>query len=82
LLLFVASMLIISLDQFDFYSNFSAIATSINNVGPGFNAFGATSNFSALSDLSKWTMTLNMLIGRLEIYPILLLFIPTTWREK
>lgn len=82
LLLFVASMLIISLDQFDFYSNFSAVATSINNVGPGFNAFGATSNFSALSDLSKWTMTLNMLIGRLEIYPILLLFIPTTWREK
>ena len=79
--IFIASILIISLDNFNFTENFTAVATAINNIGPGLDAFGPTRNFSALSDLSKYVMSFNMLAGRLEIFPILILFSPYTWKK-
>ena len=79
--IFIASLLIISLDNFDFTSTFTAIAATINNVGPGLEAVGPTGNFGGFSDLSTLVMTFDMLIGRLEIFPILLLFTPDTWKK-
>lgn len=80
LLVFVASLLILSLENIDFQTIFSAVATCINNVGPGFKAIGPTGNFGFLSDLSKWTLSFAMLAGRLEMFPILLLFSKSFWK--
>lgn len=81
LIIFVISVLIISLDGFDFETNFSAVTATFNNIGPGFNAVGPTCNFSGYSVLAKIVLSLDMLIGRLEIFPILLLFSPSTWKK-
>ncbi|MGG5371792.1 TrkH family potassium uptake protein [Enterococcus sp. AZ196] len=80
LLVFVGSLLILSLENIDFQTIFSAVATCINNVGPGFKAIGPTGNFGFLSDLSKLTLSLVMLAGRLEMFPILLLFSKSFWK--
>lgn len=79
--IYIASLLIVSLDNFDFTSTFTAIAATINNVGPGLDAVGPTGNFGCFSALSTLVMTFDMLIGRLEIFPILLLFTPDTWKK-
>ncbi|MGO3609929.1 MAG: TrkH family potassium uptake protein [Enterococcus sp.] len=81
LLVFASSLLIISLENVDFHTTFSAVATCINNVGPGFNGVGPTHNFGFLSNLSKWTLSFAMLAGRLEIFPILILFSKSFWRS-
>lgn len=81
LVIFVISLLIVSLDGFDFETNFTAVAATFNNIGPGLGAVGPVSNFSAYSILSKIVLSLDMLIGRLEIFPILLLFAPSTWKK-
>ena len=81
ILIFAASLLVLSLDQYDFLTNFSAVATCINNVGPGFNAIGPIENFSDFSVVSKLVLCFNMLAGRLEIFPILMLFAPHTWKN-
>lgn len=81
IVIFAFSVLIISLDGFDFTTNFSAVAATLNNIGPGFAMVGPTQNFSVYSDFSKLILTLNMLIGRLEIFPILILFFPYTWKK-
>ena len=81
LVIFIVSLLIISLDGFELETNFSAVAATFNNIGPGFGAVGPVSNFSAYSILSKIVLSLDMLIGRLEIFPILLLFSPATWKK-
>ncbi len=79
--IFVAAMLIISLDNFDFTTNFTAIAATLNNIGPGLNSVGPMSNFAEFSPLSKLVMSFCMLTGRLEIFPMLLLFSPYTWKK-
>lgn len=81
LTIFVVSLLVISLDGFDLETNFSAVAATFNNIGPGLGAVGPVSNFSDYSVLSKIVLSLDMLIGRLEIFPILLLFAPSTWKK-
>lgn len=81
LLVFAASLLILSLENLDFQTTFSAVATCINNVGPGFKGVGPTGNFGFLSDISKWTLSFAMLAGRLEIFPILLLFSKSLWKS-
>ncbi|MDT2753372.1 TrkH family potassium uptake protein [Enterococcus pseudoavium] len=81
LLVFVISLLILSLEDINFQTIFSAVATCINNVGPGFKAVGPTGNFGFLSDLSKWTLSFAMLAGRLEMFPILLLFSKSFWKS-
>lgn len=80
-ILFV-SILLISINGYDFETNISAVFTCLFNVGPGLALVGPTSNFGFFSDFSKVILTLNMLIGRLEIWPMLLLFIPSTWRRR
>ncbi len=79
--LFALSILILSLDKFSFETNFSAVAATINNIGPGFDAVGATQNYGAFSDLSKIVLIFDMLAGRLELFPVLLLLYPGTWRK-
>ncbi|MCI9352985.1 MAG: TrkH family potassium uptake protein [Lawsonibacter sp.] len=76
-----AAALIISLDGFSFSVSFSAALTCVSNVGPGLEMIGPSGNFAAFSGLSKAVMSLCMIIGRLEILPILVLFCPSTWRR-
>lgn len=79
--IFVLSILIISLDNLDFTTNFTAIAATLNNIGPGLGKVGPTANFSVYSDFSILVLTFDMLIGRLEIFPMLILFSPYTWKK-
>ena len=81
LVIFVVSLLIVTLVGFDLETNFSAVAATFNNIGPGLGGVGPTSNFAGYSVLSKLVLSLDMLIGRLEIFPILLLFAPNTWKK-
>lgn len=81
IIIFVVSILVISLDNFNFTTNFTAIAATLNNIGPGLDAVGPTQNLSVFSSLSKLVMIGDMLIGRLEIFPILVLFAPSSWRK-
>ncbi|MGM9918282.1 MAG: potassium transporter TrkG, partial [Lactimicrobium massiliense] len=78
----ILSFLIVSLDGFTVETNFSAVMATFNNIGPGLDAVGPTSNFAAYSALSKIVMTFDMLAGRLEIYPIIMLFSRRTWRKR
>ena len=73
---------IISLDGFSVGTNFSAVLCTFNNIGPGLEAVGPTCNFSAYSNLSKIVLSWAMLAGRLEIFPILVLFSRKTWRQR
>lgn len=82
LIIFVVSVLIVSFDNFDFTTSFTAVAATLNNIGPGLGKVGPTGNFSEFSALSKIVMTLDMLIGRLEIYPIMILLMPRNWKAK
>lgn len=81
-MIFCSSFLIISLDNFDFTTNFTAVASAINNIGPGLNVVGPCGNFSGYSDLSKLALSFNMLAGRLEIFPMLVIFSPSTWKRS
>mgnify|MGYP000901793709 CR=1 FL=1 len=74
--------LIVSLDNFDFSTSFSAVVTCISNVGPGIGLVSPSGNFSIFSDLSTIVLSLCMLIGRLEVFPLLLLASPSIWRRK
>ncbi len=74
--------LVISLDGFSIGTNFSAVLCTFNNIGPGMEAVGPMCNFSGYSDLSKLALSMGMLAGRLEIFPMLVLFAPSTWKRK
>lgn len=80
--IFIVSLLLISLDKYDFATNFSGVLTTINNIGPGIEKLGPMYNFSEFSVFSKIVFSLDMLIGRLEIFPFLMLFSPDLWRKK
>jgi len=81
--LFFASFLAVSvLDGKSIETTFSAIAACINNIGPGLGEVGPAQNFAFFSPLSKIILSLDMLLGRLEIFPIVMLFSPSVWREK
>lgn len=77
-----SSFLIVSIDEFDFETTLTAVVTCLNNVGPGFGLVGPMGNFSGFSGISKIVLSFNMLIGRLEIFPIILLFTPSLWRRR
>ena len=81
LLIYAVSMLIVSLDNFDFNTTFTSVAATINNIGPGLDLVGPAANFGILSVPSKLVLIFDMLAGRLEIFPLLLLFVPDTWRK-
>ena len=76
---FVVSIIAISFDDGDLVTNFTAVAASLNNIGPGLGAVGPYSNFGHLSVFSKIVLIFDMLIGRLELFPMLILFLPSTW---
>ncbi|UTY38906.1 TrkH family potassium uptake protein [Allocoprobacillus halotolerans] len=80
-LLFGLSFLFVSLQNIDFISAFSAVATCFNNVGPGLGIVGPVGNFSSLTDLSKVVLSLDMLAGRLEIFPLLMFFSRSLWKK-
>lgn len=81
IIIFVVSFLLICLDGFDMTTNFTSIAATLNNIGPGLNAVGPTGNFSEFSTLSKFVFMFDMLAGRLEIIPMMVLFHPATWKK-
>ena len=81
-LIFVASFLLLSLEQFDLVTTFTALAACINNIGPGLEMVGPMGNFSAFSPASKLLLSFDMLVGRLEIFPMLLLFAPSIWKRR
>lgn len=80
--IYAVSVLLISLDNLDFTTNFTAVAATLNNIGPGFGMVGPTSNFSVYSDPAKYVLMFDMLAGRLELFPMLLLFVPSTWKRN
>ncbi len=82
LVLVGASFILISLDGYSFETNFSAVAACFNNIGPGFDAVGPMANFAGYSIFSKLILTADMLLGRLEIFPILTLFSRYTWNRS
>ena len=79
-LLFLGSFVLLSLNGFDFVTNITAVATTINNVGPGFGMVGPAGNYAEFSVFSKLVLMFNMLAGRLELLPVLVLFSPRTWK--
>lgn len=80
IILFV-SLLLISVDGFSVETNFSAVLACFNNIGPGLHLVGPTSNYSAFSAFSKIVLSVDMLAGRLEIFPILIFFSPNMWKN-
>ena len=80
--IFAVSLLLVSLDNFDQTTNFTAVAATFNNIGPGLNAVGPTCNFAGFSAFSKCVMIFDMLAGRLEIFPLLMLLYPPLWKES
>ena len=80
--LIIVSVLVVAFNGYDFETTVSAVFACIFNVGPGFGAVGPIENFAHFSNLSKIVLTLDMLIGRLEVWPMLLLFAPSTWRKR
>ena len=81
LLIFGVSLVLVSLEGKDPVTNFTAVLTTINNMGPGLNLVGPAKNFDCMSTLSKYVLMFDMLAGRLELYPLLLLFHPALWKE-
>ena len=81
IIVFIAGVLIISLDNMDWGTTISSVAATLGNIGPGFGIVGAVGNYSSLSDISKVALSLIMIVGRLEIYPILLISLPSFWKR-
>ncbi len=82
MLIMLGSFLIISLDGFSFETSFTAVVACLNNIGPGLDMVGPIGNYSEFSPLSKIVLFLNMVIGRLEILPIIIMFTPSAWRGR
>ena len=80
-IIIIVSFLLISLDGFSTTTNFSAVLACFNNIGPGLEAVGPTCNFGGYSVLSKLVLIFDMLAGRLEIFPILMLLSQSTWKK-
>ena len=86
--IFAVSLLAISFDTYtpvggadELVTNFTAVAAAINNIGPGLEMVGPTANFAFFNPFSKLVLIFDMLAGRLELFPMLILFTPSTWRK-
>lgn len=82
LMCFITVFLLLSLDKFGFETNFTAAAATFNNIGPGLADVGPASSYADYSIFSKIVMSFSMLLGRLEIFPLIIAFSPTTWSKK
>ncbi len=82
IVIFLSSLLLISFENHDLVTSFTAIAATFNNIGPGLAGVGPASNFAFFSDFSKLVMVFDMLAGRLELFPMLILFTPATYRKN
>lgn len=81
LFILVASVMFISLDGFDLVTNFTAVVATLNNIGPGLSQVGPMMNFSGFSSPAKLVLVFDMLAGRLELFPMLVIFLPSAWRK-
>ncbi|MDO5408890.1 MAG: TrkH family potassium uptake protein [Lachnospiraceae bacterium] len=81
MIIFAFSVFALSFEGRDLITNFTAVAATINNIGPGLEMVGPTQNFGMFSDFSKFVMMFDMLAGRLELFPLLLLFHPSVWKQ-
>lgn len=79
--LMFASILLIGIDELDFTTNFTAVLATLNNIGPGLGMVGPAHNFSIFSQFSKCVLIFDMLAGRLELFPMLILFMPSCWKK-
>ena len=79
---FITSFMIICLENRDLVTTFTSVAATINNIGPGLGEVGPTGGFSTFSILSKWVFIFDMIAGRLELFPVLIMFAPSTWKKK
>ncbi|MBQ8518524.1 MAG: TrkH family potassium uptake protein [Agathobacter sp.] len=79
--IFILSILIIALEEKDLVTNFTSVIATMNNIGPGLSMVGPTQNFAHFNDLSKWVFMFDMLAGRLELFPLLIMFHPSIWHE-
>ena len=82
LIVFTISCLLLSLEEMDLVTTFTAVAACMNNIGPGLEVVGPVGNFAAFSPWAKVLLSFDMLVGRLEIFPMLLLFAPSIWKRK
>ena len=80
--LLLISVLLISIDGFSFTTNFTAVAATLNNIGPGLEVVGPVGNFAEFSVFSKFVLMFDMLAGRLELFPVMILLLPRTWKRK
>ena len=80
-ILLLASMLLISVDGHNFTTNFTAVAATLNNIGPGLDLVGPAQNFALYSAFSKYVLIFDMLAGRLELFPMLILLLPSCWKK-
>ncbi len=81
ILVLLSAVVIVSIDGFSFETSFTAVLATISNIGPGLGMVGPVGNYAAFSDLSKIVLSMCMLIGRLEVFPILMLFSPSAWKK-
>ncbi len=82
MMIFVGSTLLISVDEFDLVTNFTAVASALGNIGPGLSLVGPTRNFDLYSGFSKYVLMFDMLAGRLELFPLLVCLSPSTWKKN
>lgn len=80
-LIFFSSVLLISIENYDFATNFTSVLATMNNIGPGLSLVGPTSNFAFFNNFSKYVLMFDMLAGRLELFPLLILFHPAIYKE-
>ena len=81
IMLLFGSFILISIDNYDFTTSLTAVITALGNVGPGLSLVGPVENFGLLSDFSKFVLSMDMLFGRLEIFPMIMLFSPAVWKR-
>ena len=81
-LIYIISLILVSFDNFDFATTFTGVMATLNNIGPGLGEVGPAGNFDGFSDLSKYVLMFDMLAGRLELYPMLLLLTPAVWKKN
>lgn len=82
MLIYAASVFLVSLEGKDLVTTFTAVTTAIGNVGPGLELAGPTQSFGHFSAFTKWVLIINMLAGRLELFPLLILFHPQAWKDS